>query len=94
MQIPSAKICIIDGCDLDLPTCGRLDVFRNLHHVVIVKVKSRHRVIGLRMLRLFLDGQRLAVLIEFHDAVLSRVSDIIAEDRRTVFLFRALRRTL
>ena len=37
------------------------------------------------MLRLFFNGKSLAVFIEFYYAVLSRISYIITENRRTIF---------
>ena len=87
-EIAPAEILVVDTGDLELAPRGRLHVSRDLHDVVVVEIKPRHRVVGLRALRLLLDGDRPPVLVEFNDAVLSRIFHVIAEDRRALLPLR------
>ena len=85
MKFAPSEIFIIHAGDLDLASCGGFYIFRNLYHIIVIEIKARHRIVGLRMLRFLLDGKGLAVLVKFYHAVLSRVSHIVAEDGRAVF---------
>ena len=80
--------------DLQLASGGGREVFRVFHDLVVVEIQSRHAVIGLRLLRLFLDGDDLAVLVEFHDAEALRIVDIVAEHRGALAVCRVLDRRL
>ena len=90
LQSAAGKIFIVDACDLDLTTGRRFYICRDLHNIIIIEIQTRNRIIALWLIRLFLDGKCLAVFIKFYNAVFSRISDIIAKDRSTLFLLYAL----
>ena len=84
-QGSSLQILVVDAGNFNFTPCGGFYVFRNLHYIIVIKIKTRHRIIALGMLRLFFDGKSLAVFIKLHYTVLSRISYIIAENRRALF---------
>ena len=55
------EICVGIG-NFKLPPCARLDVLHRFENMMIIDVNSRHRKTALRVLRLFLDTDDLAVL--------------------------------
>ena len=57
-----------------------------------VEVQSGHGVVTLGTFGLFLDGENLALAVEFHHAEALRVVDTIAKDRRAVARLRVLYR--
>ena len=90
LQSSSVQIFVINACDLNFTSCRRLHIFCDLHYIIVVEVKSRNRIIGLRMLRFFLNGKSLAVFVKLYYAVLSGISYIITEDSCSLFLFCSL----
>ena len=56
---------------------------------VVVEIQTRYTVIGLRFLRLLLDGDRLALIVKFYDTEALRIIDIVAEYSRALFLGRS-----
>src|SRR5207248_667882 len=70
-----------DVGDLELAPVGTLEPVRYPDNLRIVEIKPRHRVVGSRRTRLFLDRDRPPRLIEFHNAVAARIAHPIAEDR-------------
>ena len=66
--------------DLELAARGGCDPLRALCHVARVEVEAGDGVGALRALRLLLDGDRAAVLVELHHAEALRVVHVVAED--------------
>ena len=89
-EFPLRQIGIVDGGNFDFSPCGRFDLLCNFHDLVVIEVKTRYRIIALRVLRLFLDGKCNPVLSELHHSVSARISDVITEDRRSLFSLRYL----
>ena len=85
MELPAPEIFIVHAGDLKLAARGRLDVLRDLHNIVVIKIESRHGEVRLGFRRFLLDGNRPAVFIELHNAETFRVADIISENRCTFF---------
>src|SRR6478752_3827807 len=63
-----------------LPTRGRLEVLRNLHYLVIVKVEPRYCVVTLRPRWLLFERYCLAVIVDLHDTVCRRIAYPVSED--------------
>ena len=79
MKSIPAQVFIVDAGDLDFSSGRGLHVPGDLHHLIIIEIEPRHRVITLWILRLLLYGQRFTVVVELHHAVLSGVTDIVPE---------------
>ena len=75
------EIHLVEIGDLKLSTRRRLDLLGKLAHTLVVEVEARDRIVALGMLWLLLDGDRVVVLIEFHDAKALGIIDIVAKDR-------------
>ena len=60
---PSTALRASSG-NLILASCGGLDVLGNVYHLVGVKIESHNGIVGLGVLRLFLDGEAVAVFIK------------------------------
>ena len=84
----SAEVFVIDARDLDLASGRGLHALRDLNHVVVIEIEARNGVIGLRMLRLFLDRERFPVRVELYHAVLPGILYIIAKDGRSLLPLR------
>ena len=81
-----AKVLVVDRGDLDLASGRRLYVCRDVNDIVVIEIQARHRIVGLRVLRLLLDGDGLPVLVELDNAVGSGVLDVVAEDHAATAL--------
>ena len=75
------KIGTIDVGDLEFAARRRLDAGRDVHDVVVVEIQAGNRVVGLRLLWLFLDAERHAIAVEMHDAITLRILHVIGEYR-------------
>ncbi len=87
-QRPTPKVFVVDACDLDLSPCRRFDISGNPDHVIVIKIESWHRIIALWFFRLFLNGNRLSVLVKLHNTILSGITHIISKYRSAAFLRR------
>ena len=90
MELSCLEIGVVDAGDLQFAACGRTDLFRDPHNLVVIEIEPRDRVIGLRILRLLFDGDRIARRVEFNDAEALRIPDIVSENRRPRLPFRCL----
>ena len=88
IQVAALEVGIVDVGDLQLAAWRGLDRLGDLDHVVVIEVQTGHGVAGLRLGWLFLDGQRLAGLVEIDHAEALRVLDPVAEYRGAFFLRR------
>ena len=86
IQLAILEVDAVEVGDLELATCGWLQILRVLYDTVIIEVETRYTVVGLRVLRLLLDGDGLSVLVEGDDTETLRIIDIVAEDGRAGFL--------
>src|SRR5581483_11728478 len=76
------QILHIDRRDLQLPARRRFQSLRDGHHLVVVNIQPRHRVIAFGRFGFLLDRNRPALSIELHHAVTLGIVDMIAENRR------------
>ena len=67
------------------PRADGRDRGRDLDHLIVVEIKAGHRIVRFRLLRLFLDRQRLAGGVDLEHAVALRIRHHIAENRRAFF---------
>ena len=52
---------------------GGLDASRYIYDVVVVKIKSRHGIVGLGFCRFFFNRQSVAFCVKVHGAELGRI---------------------
>ncbi len=83
-EIATAQIRDIHVRDFQLSARGRLQIFCDANHVVVININSGHGVTALGLFWLFLDGNGLAI-VKLDNAVTFRVIDVVAEDRRAGF---------
>ena len=81
------QVFLVDRRDLQFSAGTGLDVLRNLYDTVGIEIESYHSVVGLWVLRLFLDAQTVAVLVEFCHTVALWVVHIVSEDGSPIVLF-------
>ena len=86
IQVAALEVGIVDVGDLQLAAWRGLDRLGDLDHVVVIEVQTCHGVAGLRLGWLFLDGKRLAGLVEIDHAEALRILDPVAEYRGAFFL--------
>ena len=79
LQLSAPEKLLIHSGYLKLTTCRRSDVLRYIHHFVRVEVESDHGIVGLRVCRLLLDAQTVALVVELRHPVPLRVIDPVAE---------------
>src|SRR6202042_2492593 len=77
LQVPA-----VDVGDLELAAGRGRDRARDLDDAAVVEVKPGHRPVRARALRLLLDGERLALVVQLDDAVARRIAYRGREDRR------------
>ena len=80
LEFAVAQEFLIDGGDLQFPPGGWFYVRGHVHDLVGVEVESHYGIVALGMLRLLLDGEAVALVVEFGHAVAFRVVDPVAED--------------
>ncbi|MCY1230965.1 hypothetical protein D9M72_434000 [compost metagenome] len=86
IQLRSFQIALVDVSDLQLATRGRLDICRDVAHLVVVEIKTGHCIMRSRLDRLFFQRQGSEVLIKLHHPISFRVVHVIGEDRRAFLL--------
>ena len=79
-QLPPGQIGTIHVGNFQLAARGRFEIPGDIDDLVVVEVKSGHGIPRFWLRRFFLDGQRLAVLVELDDTIAFRVFDRIGED--------------
>lgn len=60
-------------------SCTRSDILRYLHDRIIEEIYPGNGIVGLRILRFFLDGESFFIRIEFDDPVPFRIMDMVSE---------------
>ena len=45
MELASLEVLLVNGCDLELASCGRLDLACDVNDLVIVEIKTGNDVI-------------------------------------------------
>src|SRR3569623_3430594 len=83
IQLTELQIMIVDRSDFELPSVGRPDAGSDVTYLVIVEIKPRHRIIGLRPRRLFFDRDSAKIMIECADAVTLRILHMVSKYGRT-----------
>lgn len=83
-ECSGAKIFFVDISDFELTTYAWFDVLRNLYDTVIVEIEAHDSIVGLRIIRLFLDGCCFAICVECYDTVALRVRDPVRKDNRPI----------
>ena len=81
MQLAALEVGIVHIGDFQLAPRGRLDLLGDLDHRVVIEIQAGYRIVRTRLLRFFLDGNRLAGGIELHHAETLRIAHVIAENR-------------
>lgn len=74
------EVRLIDRGDLKFPTRRGLDSARNLYYIVVIEVEAGHRPVGLGVLRLLLQRERLAIRTDLDHAKTSGVVNGVAEN--------------
>ncbi len=69
LELAPLQINLVDRADLNFASCAGRHFFRYGNNVVVVKVQAGHGKVALGFRRLFFDGQRPVVLVEFDNAV-------------------------
>ena len=92
IQIAIFQIDAVQIGNLKLASADGFNCFGILYYPVVIEIQTRYTVIGLRFLRLLLDGDRLALIVKFYDTEALRIIDIVAEYSRALFLAEAARR--
>ena len=78
---------LIDGCDFQFASGGGLYVVGYFDNLVWIEVEADYGIVAFRMFWFLFDGEAVAVLVEFGDAVAFGVIDPVAEDGGFVLFF-------
>ena len=78
---------LIDSGDLEFASGGGLDSCGYVNYLVGVEVEAYYGIVGLGVLGFFLDGEAVALLVEFCYAVAFGVIDPVAEHGGFAILF-------
>ena len=84
----------VDVGDLEFTPRARLQRFRDLHYLVIVKIKPSDRISRFRLRWLFFDAQCASVGVKRHHTVPLRIMHRISEDSRPMNFARRLSQIL
>ena len=84
LQLAFFKVNTIDIGDFQLTARGGLDTGCDVAHLLIIKIQSRDRVVGLGFRRLFLDADRATLRIKTHHTITLRVQHVISKHRRAL----------
>ena len=85
VQQPVVQIHIVQGRNLQFSPGAGLHLVCPVGNARRIEVKPRHRVVALRLLRLFLNAQHVSGFVELHDAKPFRIRHIVTEHRRRPF---------
>ncbi len=89
LQLAVLEELLVDGRDLKLAACRRLDVRGHIHHLVGIEIEAHHGIVALGMLGLLLDGEAVALVVELGHAVALGIVDPVAEHRGLAILSAA-----
>ena len=78
-QLALLEIDVVHIGDLQLATGRWLDLFGDLHHLIVIEVEAGHRIVGLRLNRLLFDGNRCAFPVKLHHAIAFRILHVVAK---------------
>ena len=81
MQVTALQVGEINVGDFQLIAGRGAYGAGDIHHIVVVKIQSRYRVVGARIFRLFFDIARHAFAVKIHHAVALRVIHIVGKYR-------------
>src|SRR6185437_8117591 len=97
-QRTTLEVPPIDIGDLELPARGGLQSSRDVEHLVVVEIESRHRKVRLGIFGLLLDVEGPSRLVELNDSIPLGVPHAVGEYRRALAALRCrlelLRQTL
>ena len=81
-QFSIGQESLVHGSDLEFAPRGRLDGGGDIDDLIRIEIQPGDRIVGLGLRRLFLDGNAVALGIEFRHAITFGVGNPITEDRR------------
>ncbi|MNF86875.1 hypothetical protein D3C84_693250 [compost metagenome] len=79
IEVAALQVHLVDAGDFQLAPSGRPHLPGDLHHAVVVEVQAGDGELGLGLERLFLDGDRMLLVIELDHTKALRVLHLIAE---------------
>src|SRR5476649_1513488 len=83
-QLAPLHVDTVKVGNLKLASWRWLDAFGDVHYVLVIEVKTGHRVVRLRLKRLLFEADRLALCIELYNAVTLRIVYVIGENTRAI----------
>ena len=86
LKPPPLQVVPVHVRDLQLAAVGRLQSAGHVHHVGVVEVEARDGVVGGGRVGFFLNGERLARLVEVHDPVALGVVHVVGEHGASLVL--------
>src|SRR5579871_20703 len=90
LELSLLQIDLVHVRDFQLTARARLERLGNANDLIIVKVKTRDGVPGLRLPGLFFQAQSVACAVELYYPVSLRIAYRIGEHARTLILLRRL----
>ena len=84
VQLALLKVAAVYVGDLELAARRRLDGRGDIAHLLVIEIQARHRIVRLRLRRLFFDAGRAAVRIEADHAVALGILHVIRKHGRTI----------
>ena len=79
VQFACFEIEAVEVRDLQLAARGGFHLAGELRHALVIEIEPGHSPVRARLLRLFLDRQRFARLVQFDDPIGYGVFDAVAE---------------
>ncbi len=93
-QLTIPKKSLVDSRNLIFSPGGRPYIPRDLNNLIRIKIKTDHRIIALRMLRLLLNRKTIALPVKLRHPVALRVIHPISEHGSFPVLLRSTDRLL
>src|SRR5450759_1842351 len=84
LELARLEISAVHVGNLQFAARGRFHFTRNVGGFIVEKIQTRHRIVRLRLVRLFLNRYGFLSLIKFNHAIALRIVDAISEDGRAV----------
>ena len=81
-QFAALQVFLIDRSDFQFTTCAGLDALGDFHHAVRIEIQAHNGIVRLRLLRLLLDAQAVALIVDFCHAIALGVVHVVAKHRR------------
>ena len=79
-ELAHREVDAVNIGNFELAPGRRLEVFGNVHDLLVVKIDPRHSVRRFGNLRFFLDADGAAQRVEFHDAVVAGIGDVVGKN--------------